>query len=144
MLEIQIRPALPQDAATIAKLLGALGYPATPDEVRDRLSTLDDSDCVLLADGGLIALHRVSRLAEGHPLARITALVVAPEHRAKGVGRQLLRAAEDVARRWGCGVLEVASSRRPQRDAAHRFYRARGFQDAGAHSVHYWKRLEPE
>jgi GNAT superfamily N-acetyltransferase len=139
---MEIRPALPEDATMIAELLAALGYPSPPEEVRRRLITLDDSDCVLLTEGGLIALHRIPRLAEGDPLARITALVVAPEHRAKGVGRELLRAAEDLARRWGCNVLEVSSGRRPERDAAHSFYRAEGFEDGGAHSVRYWKRVE--
>jgi aminoglycoside 6'-N-acetyltransferase I len=140
--EIEIRRALPQDAAAIAELLGALGYPAAPEEVLERLSALDDADCVLLADGGLIALHRTPRLAEGDELARITALVVAPESRGKGLGQALLRAAEEVARRWGCEVVEVSSGRRPERDAAHRFYRAAGFKDAGALSARYWKRLE--
>jgi GNAT superfamily N-acetyltransferase len=139
---MEIRPALPEDATMIAELLAALGYPSPPEEVRRRLITLDDSDCVLLTEGGLIALHRIPRLAEGDPLARITALVVAPERRAKGVGRELLRAAEDVARRWGCHMLEVSSSRRPERDAAHSFYPSEGFEDAGAHSMRYWKRLD--
>jgi GNAT superfamily N-acetyltransferase len=140
--EIEIRRALPQDAPAIAELLSALGYPAAPEEVLERLNALDDADCVLLADGGLIALHRMPRLAEGDKLARITALVVAPESRRKGLGQALLRAAEEVARRWGCELVEVSSGRRPERDAAHRFYRAAAFEDAGALSVRYWKRLE--
>jgi GNAT superfamily N-acetyltransferase len=141
---MQIRPALPEDASVIAELLGALGYPATADQVRRRLSALGDSDCVLLTDGGLIALHRIPRLAEGDTLARITALVVTPERRGKGVGQALLRAGEEVARRWGSHLLEVSSGRRPERDAAHRFYPAEGFADADTQSVRYWKRLEPE
>lgn len=140
--EIEIRRAQPQDAPAIAELLSALGYPAAPEEVLERLKALDDADCVLIADGGLIALHRMPRLAEGDKLARITALVVAPGSRRKGVGQALLRAAEEVARRWGCELVEVSSSRRPERDAAHRFYRAAAFEDAGALSVRYWKRLE--
>jgi GNAT superfamily N-acetyltransferase len=141
---MEIRPALPEDASVIAGLLEALGYPATPTQVRRRLSSLDDCDCVLLTDGGLIALHRVPRIAEGDTLTRITALVVAPECRGRGVGRALLRAGEEVARRWGSNLLEVSSGRRPERDAAHTFYPAEGFEDAGTHSVRYWKRLEPE
>ncbi len=141
---MQIRPAVPEDATVISELLAALGYPATPAQVRERLSTLDDSDCVLLTDGGLIALHRIPRLAEGDVLTRITALVVAPEHRSKGVGRALLRAGEGVASRWGSRLLEVSSGRRPERDAAHALYRAEGFEDAGTDSARYWRRLDPE
>jgi GNAT superfamily N-acetyltransferase len=139
---MEIRPALPQDSALIAELLSALGYPAAPEQVLERLTALDDADCVLLTEGGLIALHRIPRLAEGDQLARITALVVALESRGKGLGQALLLAAEEVARGWGCDVIEVASGRRPERDAAHRFYRAAAFEDAGALSVHYSKRLE--
>jgi GNAT superfamily N-acetyltransferase len=138
---MEIRPAVPEDAAVIAELLAALGYPATPDEVRQRLSTHDDSDCVLLTEGGLIALHRIPRLAEGDILTRITALVVAAEHRGKGVGRALLRAGEEVASQWGSHLLEVSTGRRPERGDAHRFYPDQGFEDAGTHSVRYWKRL---
>ena len=142
MPDVDIRPATPDDAGVVADLLTALGYPATAAQARERLSALDASDCVLVTEGGLIALHRVPRVAEGSPLGRITALAVAPERRGKGVGRALLSAAEDVARSWGCAVLEVSSGRRPEREAAHAFYRATGFDDAAALSVHYWKRLE--
>lgn len=138
---MDIRPATADDSGEIARLLTALGYPATPDQARERLSALEESDCVLIAEGGLVALHRVPRLAEGSPLGRITALAVAPERRGRGVGRALLSAAETVARGWGCAVLEVSSGRRPERDAAHAFYRATGFHDAAAESVRYWKPL---
>ncbi|MDQ6817989.1 MAG: GNAT family N-acetyltransferase [Actinomycetota bacterium] len=137
-----IRPALPRDAALIAELLSALGYPAAPEEVRTRLNALDDSDCVLVTEGGMIALHRIPRVAEGDHLARITALVVSPGRRGSGLGQALLLAAEEVARRWACDLIEVSSGQRPERDAAHRFYRAAGFEDAGAVSVRYWKRLD--
>ncbi|MDQ6819304.1 MAG: GNAT family N-acetyltransferase [Actinomycetota bacterium] len=139
---MEIRPARTADCREIAELLTALGYPATPAQARDRLGALDESDCVLIGEGGLIAMRRVPRLAEGTPLARITALAVAPERRGKGVGRALLSAAEDVARGWGCALLEVSSGRRPERGAAHAFYRATGFDEAAALSIHYWKRLE--
>ena len=138
---MEIRAARTDDCGEIAELLTALGYPTTADQARGRLSTLDESDCVLITDGGVIALHRVPMLAEGTPMGRITALAVAPERRGRGVGRALLAAAEDVACGWGCTVLEVSSGRRPERDAAHAFYRSTGFHDAATESVRYWKPL---
>jgi GNAT superfamily N-acetyltransferase len=138
---MEIRPATTDDCHEIAGLLTALGYPATPAQTRERLSALGEADCVLIGDGGVIALHRVPRIAEGTPLARITALAVAPERRGSGVGRALVSAAEAVATGWGCALLEVSSGRRPERDAAHAFYRAIGFHEAAAQSAHYWKRL---
>lgn len=141
---MEIRPASPADAPAVAGLLTDLGYPATPEQVAGRLESLAeaDGDRVLLAPGGLIALHRIPRLAEGDVFARITALVVAPEFRGHGMASALLRAAEEVARGWGCTLLEVSSGRRPERRAAHAFYRAAGFEETEDRSVRYWKRLD--
>src|SRR3954464_9648750 len=140
---MKVRHAGDGDAEVIARLLGELGYPPPPPQVRERLRSLGDGDRVLLAgDGaGLVALHRIPRLAEGGQFARITALVVSAERRGQGVARRLLEAAEHPPRGWGCDLLEVSSGRRPERDAAHAAYRAAGFADAADHSVRYRKKL---
>jgi GNAT superfamily N-acetyltransferase len=138
---MDVRPATDVDAAEIAALLTALGYPAQPLEIRRRLALLEESDAVLLTVGGMVALHRIPLLAEGGAVARITALVVAPDRRGAGIGRELLAAAEQVARRWGCDLVEVSSGRRQERESAHRFYRAAGFEDTATRSTRYWKRL---
>jgi GNAT superfamily N-acetyltransferase len=140
---MEVRQAHGGDAEVIARLLGELGYPSAPDQVRERLHALSDADRVLLAgDGtGLVALHRIPRLAEGGQFARVTALVVSEEQRGKGVARRLLEEAEHAARAWGCDLLEVSSGRRPERDAAHAAYRAAGFADAADRSVRYRKEL---
>jgi hypothetical protein len=57
--------------------------------------------------------------------------------------RSPIAAAHDLARRWGCDRLEVSSGRRPERDAAHAFYLAAGFEETSPHSARYWKELEP-
>src|SRR4051794_16183870 len=131
---MEVRKAHGGDAEVIARLLAELGYPTPLDQVRERLHALSGADLVLLAgDGaGLVALHRIPRLAEGGQFARITALVVSEERRGQGVARRLLEAAEHAARSWGCDLLEVSSGRRPERDAAHAAYRAAGFPDPAA------------
>lgn len=138
---VEIRRAQATDVPSISALLSELGYPASPAEVEDRLLRRDSSHCVLVTAGGLIALHRVPRLAEGSPFPRITALVVGADRRGHGIARALLSAAEDVARQWGCQLIEVSSARQPERDAAHAFYTAAGFEDTGQRSVRYWKLL---
>ena len=140
---MKVRQGHGGDAEVIARLLGELGYPTPPDQVRERLHALSDADRVLLAgDGaGLVALHRIPRIAEGGHLARITALVVGEEQRGRGVARRLLDGAERAARAWGCDLLEVSSGRRRERDAAHAAYRAAGFADAADRSVRYRKEL---
>jgi GNAT superfamily N-acetyltransferase len=136
-----IRPARREDAPLVADLLAELGYAASAEAVESRLATLGADDLVLLGDdgAGMIALHRVPRLAEGGALARVTALVVHGDARGRGIGRALLGAAEDAARRWGCGLVEVSCGRRPERAAAHRLYAAAGFADTSTRSVRYWK-----
>jgi hypothetical protein len=76
---MDVRYAAREDAPEIAALLAALGYLTEHRDVETRLCRLRDSDVVLIADGGLIALHRIPLLAEGGALMRITALVVAPD-----------------------------------------------------------------
>jgi GNAT superfamily N-acetyltransferase len=136
-----VRDATPGDAAAVAALLAELGHPAGAEEVARRLDALTGADAVLLTDGGMVALHRIPRIAEGGAFARITALVVARERRGHGVATALLAAAEARARDWGCDVLEVSSGRRPERDPAHAFYRGAGFTDTGERSTRYWKGL---
>jgi GNAT superfamily N-acetyltransferase len=136
-----IREATPGDAAAVAVLLAELGYPSEAAAVEARLRALTDADAVLLADEGLIAMHRIPRIAEGGAFARITALVVAPAARGCGIATALLAAAEERAQEWGCDLLEVSSGRRPERAPAHAFYWAAGFTDAAERSTRYWKRL---
>jgi GNAT superfamily N-acetyltransferase len=138
---MNVRDATPQDAREIAALLGALGYPTEARQVERRLGVVGDSDAVLITSGGLIALHRIPLLAEGGALARITALVVAPDRRSQGIGRALLAAAEAVAEHWGCDLIEVSCGRRAERAAAHALYQSAGFTDTALSSVRYWKQL---
>jgi GNAT superfamily N-acetyltransferase len=140
---VAIRAVRVDDAPMVAELLRELGYPSAPAEVAQRIAALGDGDAVLVTDGGLVALHRVPRLAEGGAFARITALVVGSQRRRDGVGRALISAAEVLARRWGCDLLEVSSGRRPDRGPAHAFYRAVGFEDAAPRSTRYWKAIGP-
>lgn len=65
------------------------------------------------------------------PYLRITALAVAEHARGNGVGRRLVRAVESFGVDNGCRWVELTSGRRPDREAAHRFYPAMGYQDTG-------------
>jgi GNAT superfamily N-acetyltransferase len=110
---MKVRHADDGDAEVIARLLGEHGYPTPPDQVRARLRALGDADRVLLAgDGaGLVALHRIPRLAEGGQFARITALVVSEEQRGQGVARRYRAAGfADAADRSVRYRKELASS----------------------------------
>ena len=146
---VVIRPAHRNDAARIGDLLGQLGYPASALEAGDRIDQLHAAGAHVLvaaADDdviGLVGLHVLPLLAERTDAARITALVVDAAARRGGVARALVAAAEDLARTLGCTLIEVSSGRRPERAAAHDFYRALGYVDTCDRSARYQRQLAP-
>ncbi len=64
-----------------------------------------------------------------HPLVNIHDLTVLPEHRGRGIGRLLLRAVEEEARRMGC--CKVTLEVRADNDGARRLYGSEGFRGDG-------------
>ncbi|MEQ9334215.1 GNAT family N-acetyltransferase [Thalassobaculum sp.] len=129
---IAIRPAAPGDAPTVEALLAQLGYrmPASELHRRLRASSASETDAVLVAtmDGrmvGLIALHWATMLHQPAPTARIATLVVADDARGRGVGRTLVEAGAEAARRAGCAILELTTAL--HRADAVAFYEAIGF-----------------
>lgn len=130
----RVRAARVGDAADVARLLDLLGYPCPAGDAADRVTLIlgEPRQHLLLAelDGevcGLVALYSLYSLAHGSDLARITAMVVAPEAQRRGVGRRLLREAEALARRTGIARIEITSN--SQREGAHAFYRGCGYSD---------------
>jgi len=134
-----IRDAGPADAPAISYLLGELGHPLEPARVVLKLEAFRGSslDRVWVAEfppeerparealAGLLSFHAVPMLHTPGHLGRITALVVHPESRGKGVGRRLVAVAEGFARDCGCARLELTSA--AHRQEAHRFYVKLGF-----------------
>ncbi len=57
---------------------------------------------------GVIVLDWAPVLFDHRPVARVTALVVDPEERRRGIGRLLLKAASQAARTGGCDLMELA------------------------------------
>ncbi|WP_339505440.1 hypothetical protein [Pseudomonas sp. RL_105y_Pfl2_101] len=80
---MKVRKALLADEKSVSKLLGQLGYPASPKLIRDKLEALELSarDTVLLAqDGkniiGAISLHVLELFHQPGRLGHITSLVI--------------------------------------------------------------------
>jgi GNAT superfamily N-acetyltransferase len=76
---------------------------------------------------GMAACHAIPLLHRHAPTCRLIVLVVSDSARRTGVGAALVERVEAEGRRLGCDRLEVTSS--GDRDAAHRFYEALGFED---------------
>jgi GNAT superfamily N-acetyltransferase len=129
---VDLRGALPADAADIALLLGQLGYPAAPREVVERLErAAREAGTVLVATGadgavvGLIAVTWTAMLHHARPVGRITTLVVDDRERRRGIGRLLIKAGAQAARAAGCDEIELTTG--THRTEAHHFYAALGF-----------------
>lgn len=129
-----VRPAAAQDATGVASLLTLLGYPCDRDEAAARLRAVaeEPGQQVLVADRhgclvGLLALDIRYYLPLGGPTCRITALAVAGGEQRRGIGRRLLREAEQRARQAGAARVELTSG--VQRGEAHAFYRACGYEE---------------
>ncbi|HEX6058663.1 MAG TPA: GNAT family N-acetyltransferase [Gemmatimonadaceae bacterium] len=148
-MTVEIRSAAAADADALAPLLEELGYPASSADIAARLAGLRESEsATLVATGsggemlGLIGVHRLPVLHASEPPCYITALVVASAARGRGIGRRLLAAAEEWARRAGSSRLVVTSAE--HRAEAHAFYERAGFPYTGRRFARTLSPLLPE
>jgi len=139
-LSLRVREAATRDLAAIAELLGQLDYPTDESSLAERLerySDVEGAHLILAEEGGeaigLAALQLMPLMHRDLPVARITAMVVRSDRRGQGVGRRLEEELEAVARREGCGRIDLTS--RYRREEAHDFYRSLGFEDTSRRFV---------
>jgi len=136
---VTIRLATDGDAPAMASLLAHLGYPADPADLPDRLRRMraaGDDAFVAEVDGaaaGLATVHSRTVLHVARPVAQLTALVVPPEMRGRGVGRALVAEAERWAMARGADRLVVTTAL--HRADAPLFYERLGFEHTGRRYV---------
>ena len=131
---VTIRLATQRDTGAIAPLLAQLGYPASPDELGERIERLTERPDgeVLIAElddqvVGVAAYQLIDVLERPDPQCRITSLVVDDRFRRRGVAYALVHTIEETARDFGCFRLEVTTQ--PDRADALAFYLASGFEE---------------
>lgn len=129
--ELRVRHATIADAPALRRLIGTLGVEVIDLDVVDRFRALPEGHRVLVAEMGanVVGFAHVSvdpSLVAGWR-AQLVGFAVATEHRGIGVGKLLLEASDAWAREHGCSRLWVRSA--VDRDEAHDFYRANGFDD---------------
>lgn len=132
MKKISIRQAISSDVEEIAGLLGQLGFPSTETEVEARLKLTESSpsDVIIVATAGdrmvaFLSLHVIPYFTTGDLVGRVSTLVVKEDSRNQGIGRQMMAAAEDQARKMGCKAIEITSA--DYRKGAHVFYARIGY-----------------
>lgn len=131
-----IRPAALADATADAGLIAGMGGhddASEPDIALTLGAALGSPSWrALVADeggevAGYVEVHARPAVLHGRRQAWLAALAVAPAWQRKGLGRDLLNAADREAALLGCVELVVESS--TFRDCAHGFYRSAGFEE---------------
>ena len=129
---MRIRRARKNDSARIAELSAQLGYPATGQEIAQRLERMRPSalHAVFVAESEKLVtgwLHvSVTPLLEVPLRAEVNGLVVDEQRRSAGSGAKLLQAAERWAAKKGCKSMSVRSN--VIRERAHEFYLRNGYE----------------
>ena len=128
----EVRNATSSDFSGISELTGQLGYSVTDHEIQDRInSILSSNDHViyvaLIPNGkivGWIHVHESKRIESGS-FAEIGGFVVSATFRRRGIGKSLLKSAEQWAETMRLKLLRVRS--KIEREDAKRFYSNMGF-----------------
>jgi len=128
---IVIREMNPSDAKDAAELSSELGYPASADEMEERLrqfAALGNhvvyAACLEDRVVGWIGVGIVHHL-QSQAFGEIDGLIVGSKHQGRGIGRKLVKKAEEwIARR---GVARVLVRSRITREGAHAFYLRQNF-----------------
>src|SRR5262245_17515247 len=132
-MTIAIRPAMPADAAAIARLNAAYDdLRATPEQIAARLAVAAPAEIAFLAevDGrvvGMVCLRLLLTICDPTPYAELTELFVEASARRLGVGRALVAHVEAQARARGARELVLMTAWR--NTDAHAFYHALGYRN---------------
>jgi GNAT superfamily N-acetyltransferase len=136
-----VRSARPGDWPAVAGLLVELGRGVAAGTAHDathqlqfagHLGQIEQVTLIAEADGeivGMVDMEYHQRLGDHRPQARVNDLVVTATARGRGAGTELLRRAEELARRRGCFRMALVTAAR--RTDAVAFYTRGGWEDYG-------------
>ncbi len=134
--DLTIRTGEMNDAASLAQLMGELGYETTTSAMQMRLQRIATDErlrtFVAVCDGkvcGMISTLSYPSIEHNDFSGRIVALVILSTMRRRGIGRALIATAEkDFAER---GIRRIALNTRLEREDAHKFYESLGYERNG-------------
>jgi len=145
-MNIEVRHAhideAPVVAVLVSRLLTELGDAgvdtrALLETTRKLLAAGDLAALLVLVDGrpaGVVTLNQCAAIYAGGRFGEICELYVGPDYRSTGIGRHLIEAAVDYARKAGWTRLEVGAPPVPAWQRSVEFYRANGFDEVGPRS----------
>lgn len=128
-----VRVISPEDAGAVSELSGQLGYEASVEAVRERITRLPsgaERQVAFVACMGpeIVGWIEASIMydLQSPPYSLIGGLVVREERRGLGIGKILCAEIEAWSKKQGVPAVRVAS--RISREDAHKFYLREGFQ----------------
>jgi len=130
-LQLSIRRLMIGDAEEAAELSSQLGYPSSPDDIRERIEerarATDSIALAALLNGQIVGWidASIERHLQSPANAVIGGLVVRDGTRGLGIGKRLCLEIEQWARDRSVPVLRVRSQ--IIREDAHRFYLREGY-----------------
>lgn len=127
---IRLRPAEPGDLAAINALLKLEGRQAEPHDLEQNTVVLAERDGQVV---GLGAIHIWRDL--GRWSARMSSLIVHPDHRGQGVAKALVAERIRIAR--GVGRMRVLGSHNPNRPASGHILESQGMRPAAGAQTFY-------
>lgn len=129
---VLVRFADPSDVVDVARLSAELGYPEPSDRIAKLIDVCADDPFrrILVAEveGRILGWIEclVFETLTASPEALITGLIVDPASRGQGIGKRLVQAVEDWAKRHQLSAIRVRSQ--VKRAEAHRFYESLGYE----------------
>ncbi len=135
---LSMRKAERNDVDSLCDLMTELaGHTISRDGMLDRLEHVDKSDIDYLfvceENGrieGLLGFRIRVNLEEVSKFGEISAIVVRPESRKKGVGRYMMDYADRLAKEVGCKGMWLVSGF-AREEEAHKFYKRLGYEING-------------
>jgi ribosomal protein S18 acetylase RimI-like enzyme len=128
-----IRSPRSDDYDAITELAGQLGYPSAEEQIRLRIEGMNNDDhAVFVAElptgqiAGWVGLY-IFRSVEMEHSTFISGLIIDEKLRSRGIGKELLHAAEEWARSRDCHAICVSSN--VIRRRAHLFYLGNGYRN---------------
>lgn len=136
-MALTVREADRDDVQVLCRLVNEMGgHEITPERMEDRLDLVEASpfdSLYVCEEGGTVVgffgfrvrenIEEVSRYGE------LSAIAVVPEARGRGVGRFIMKYAEELAEEKACEGTWLVSGL--GRKGAHRFYRELGYEVPG-------------
>ncbi len=132
-MEVNIRPAVPEDYEALARLnRESMGYDYPPEKTEEQLKKLlsDGKNGIFVAEleGRVVGYVHLCDydLLYGDHMKNIMGIAVDPACRRMGVGSRLLAAGEKWAKETGAEAVRLVSGE--TRTGAHAFYRSLGYE----------------